>query len=240
MSRQQGLFPISGNFETRIAAPIDARLVANTIGNLTDTQYWVSSDNNVYLFQGITVAVWNDSNPENNGLYILVGEDYTDIINWLKVGASGVEVSYGQGLTITNDLLSVSLTQSSGLTFSSSGQLIIDTNDSLVINNNKLQVSGNSVYQSSNSLQTTGNNQFAGVSLIKTPLNHSSVKVFVNGQVLLLGDINDDCYFSSDSGVTAKTYSTLESGDELYFNGDLVGWNLSTEDRIILIYEANI
>lgn len=240
MSRQRGLFPLSANFEPNIAAPLDARLVADSLSNLTDSQYWSSSDNNVYIFQGITVAVWNDYG--NNGLYILINHDYTDINNWLKVGDSNEEIIYSQGLTLSNNELSISLTQSSGLTFSENDELVVDLDNTLNITNNKLSVSGTSVYQAKNSLETSGNYQFTGMTIENTPLNHSSVSVFVNGQSLFLGISREDsdCYFSNDEGLSAKTYQEIKTGDKLYFNGQLVGWNLSIEDRIVLIYESVI
>lgn len=242
MSRQRGLFPLSANFEPNIAAPLDARLVADSLLNLTSSQYWSSSDDNVYIFQGITVAVWNDPNYENNGLYILINPDYEDINNWLKVGASNEEIIYRQGLTLSNNELSISLTQSSGLTFSENDELVVDSDNTLNITNNKLSVSGNSVYQAKNSLETSGNYQSTGMTIENTPLNHSSVSVFVNGQSLFLGISREDsdCYFSNDGGSSAKTYQEIKTGDKLYFNGQLVGWNLSIEDRIVLIYESVI
>ena len=123
MSRQQGLFPISGNFETRIAAPLDPRLVANTISNLTDIEYWKSGDNNVYLYKGIAVSVWNDI-PDNNGIYILIDNDYTNFNNWLRVSGSG-------GLVKFDDSDTISFTQS-GETYSA----FINT-DSITVSNLK-------------------------------------------------------------------------------------------------------
>lgn len=123
MSRQQGLFPISGNFETRIAAPLDTRLVANTISNLTDIEYWKSGDNNVYLYKGLAVSVWNDV-PDNNGIYILTSDDYTDFNNWLRVSGSGGLVKFDNSDTI-------SFTQS-GETYSA----LINT-DSITVSNLK-------------------------------------------------------------------------------------------------------
>jgi hypothetical protein len=123
MSRQQGLFPISGNFETRIAAPLDTRLVANTISNLTDIEYWKSGDNNVYLYKGLAVSVWNDI-IDNNGIYILIDDDYTNFNNWLKVSGSG-------GLVKFDNTDTISFTQS-GETYSA----IINT-DSITVSNLK-------------------------------------------------------------------------------------------------------
>jgi hypothetical protein len=153
------------------------------------------------------------------------------------------ESAVGQGLTISNSEISISLTQSSGLTFSNNGELVVNIdNDTLKIDNNQIYVSGQSVYQVSNSLTTSGNNQSTGLLLTYKPLNHSSIKVFVNGQALLLGTSTSgvDCYLSNDGGSTAKNYNEIASGDTLYFNGQFVGWDLSTTDRIILIYEANV
>lgn len=237
MSRNNGLIPISSNFEVRISAPLDARLVANTISDLTSDSYWMSGDSNTYLYNGIAVAVWNDG--DNNGIYILTDEtNYQNINSWLKIGSS----EYGSGLTFSDNTISISLTQSSGLTFSTSGELVANVdNNTIGVSNGELKVLGNSVYQYITASTTTGNYQPTGITIGYTPLNHSSVKVFINGQIILLGDKTTDCYFSSDGGVTAKSYSEITSGDVLYFNGQIVGWDLSNQtDRIILIYEANV
>ena len=237
MSRNKGLVTISNNFEPTIAQPLDSRLVANTVSDLTDTSYWQSGDLNTYLYEGIAVAVWNDNNPVNNGVYILKDSDYLSIDNWIKVGSD----NYGQGFTFSNGEVSISLTQSSGLTFSNSDLVVNVDDDTIKINQNgKIQVSGNSVYQSDNSLDTNGNEKPTGISIQYTPKSFSSVKVFVNGQALLLGDKTADCYFSSDNGSTSKDLKDIELGDILYFNGDNVGWDLSTTDRIILVYEADL
>lgn len=237
MSRNKGLVTISNNFEPRIAQPLDSRLVANTVSDLTNPSYWESSDSNTYLYQGIAVAVWNDNNPVNNGVYILKDNDFEKINNWIKVGSE----EYGNGLIFSNGEVSISLTQSSGLTFSNSDLVVNVDDDTIKINQNgKIQVSGNSVYQSADSLVTNGDKESTGISIQYTPKSFSSVKVFVNGQALLLGDLTTDFYFSSDGGTTAKDLKDIVSGDILYFNGGQVGWNLSTTDRIILVYEADI
>lgn len=135
------------------------------------------------------------------------------------------ELTAGNGLTISNNEIIILTSSDSGLTFSQNGEL---------------KISGNSVYQVNNPNNTNGNNQDTGVSIQYTPKSFSSVKVFVNGQALLLGDLTSDCYFSSDGGTTAKDLKDIVSGNILYFNGNFVGWNLSTTDRIILIYEADV
>lgn len=151
----------------------------------------------------------------------------------------------GNGLTVSGaGDISISLTQSSGLTFSNEGNLIVNTNNTLAVNiGGELSVNGNSVYQSAMSFVTQGDGQATGITISYTPMSFSTVKVFVNGQAILLGSgatISVDCYFSNDSGSSARGYESIVEGDELYFNGAFVGWNLSTDDRIILIYEADL
>jgi hypothetical protein len=150
------------------------------------------------------------------------------------------ESSAGLGISIENNEISVSLTQSSGLTFSGDKLLVNVDGDTIKIDNNKIFVSGESFYQVANPLETIGDNQSTGITISFSPMSYSSVKVFVNGQILFLGDKNTDFYFSNDGGLTAKLYHEISIGDTLYFNGQIVGWNLSNQDRIILIYETNI
>lgn len=120
--------------------------------------------------------------------------------------------------------------------------LNIDSNTIKFDNNSRVSVSGSTVYQTALSSNTSGNNQSTGLSILYTPLSYSSVKVYINGQILLLGNssTNFDCYFSDDGGVTAKSYNDIASEDVLYFNGSNVGWDLSEIDRIILVYESNV
>jgi len=154
-------------------------------------------------------------------------------------------VTAGQGLTISNGDISVNIGTQSGLTFSQDGELNINVdNQTIKINQeNQIYVSGNSVYQTAIPSITNGNGSATGITISYTPLSYSTVKVYVNGQSILLGSTTAssvDCYFSSDSGSNAKDYEEIVTGDELYFNGDSVGYELSTTDRIVFIYEANI
>jgi hypothetical protein len=87
MSRNKGLFPFSANIETRIAAPLDTRLLAEKREDLINKDYWKSGDGNVYLYKGIAVSVWNDNDDYNNGIYILIDDDYKLPDSWLRIGA---------------------------------------------------------------------------------------------------------------------------------------------------------
>lgn len=87
MSRQQGFFSLSGNYEPLIAAPLDARTVVGGKSELTQPATWTLAGNTVpYLFNGLLVAVTNDSVASDNGLYILLdAANYTNLDSWYKV-----------------------------------------------------------------------------------------------------------------------------------------------------------
>ena len=59
MSRNRGIFNLSGNYEPLIAAPLDSRQVVDTLQDLTNPEIWSSSG--TYLFKGLLTAVVNDS-----------------------------------------------------------------------------------------------------------------------------------------------------------------------------------
>jgi hypothetical protein len=63
--------------------------------------------------------------------------------------------------------------------------------------------------------------------------------VFVNGAMQRLGGLTEDCYFSADGGVTARTLGTLgniAAGDLLYWNGSIAGFQLAVTDKITFDY----
>lgn len=88
---------------------------------------------------------------------------------------------------------------------------------------------------------TLGDESATGITITNTPLNDSNVEVEVNGIAIDLGNgVKDrDAYFSGDSGTTAKSIADIEAGDELYWNGNVVGFELDTSDSINLNYEVS-
>lgn len=96
------------------------------------------------------------------------------------------------------------------------------------------------IYQTGIPLTTSGDNQPTGVTLSKTPSGFSRMQVLVNGQGLAVGitSSNVDCYFSPN-GTTIRNYENMQTGDELYFNGNFVGYDLAPTDKVVFIYEAN-
>jgi hypothetical protein len=148
------------------------------------------------------------------------------------------DLDYGNGLTFSNGQVSVNIGTQSGLTFSS-GQLQVFTDNSTIKINNtgQIYVNGSSVYQTANPSNTSGDDSPTGIAVSSTPLGYSTVKVFVNGQIQIIGDAvtNTDCYFFDGFGPV--TINDISVGNELYWNGNIVGYNLNSNDLILILYE---
>lgn len=93
------------------------------------------------------------------------------------------------------------------------------------------------------SFDTSGNGAFTGLTISNTPVDGSYVYITVNGQTFNVGNgiTTDECYFSGDGGVTAKSFSSpnqIVSGDGLYWNGNIVGTNLYSTWVISIHYSV--
>lgn len=86
MSRDIGVFALSGNYEPNIKAPLDARTRVTLKSDLTDANAWGTIA--TYLYDGLLVSVSGDT-EENNGVYRLKNSKaYSDATSWEKIGAS--------------------------------------------------------------------------------------------------------------------------------------------------------
>jgi len=92
MGRDIGSALFSANFEPRIAEPLDARTVVDFKADLILLATWNKGDGNAYTYKGMTVSVINDI-PENNGVYQLTAEDYTQVSSWEKLGSGTISTS---------------------------------------------------------------------------------------------------------------------------------------------------
>lgn len=164
------------------------------------------------------------------------------------------------GLVANNGLLSVDLLSTGGLELSG-GEIavkLVSGDSSLTSDANGLKVNlhadgsiaikgsagiASAVPQNSDQAQTpsavTGDNTSSGLTISATPSADSLVLVRVNGVGVELGDgvKTKDCYFSGDSGTTARAISAITLGDTLYWNGASV-YALEVSDLIDFIYVA--
>ncbi len=88
---------------------------------------------------------------------------------------------------------------------------------------------------------TTADGQIACATAIAgTPSGGSYVRVTVNGLAQELGDAvkTSDCYFSADTGTTAKAISAIAANDVLYWNGTIAGFQLAVTDKIDFEYNV--
>lgn len=76
MARNTGTFTFPANFEVTKLGPIDARSTTGLKSELTDSSL-------PFAYLGMVVAVTEDT-VENNGLYLLVAADATQIASWTK------------------------------------------------------------------------------------------------------------------------------------------------------------
>ena len=88
---------------------------------------------------------------------------------------------------------------------------------------------------------TTGDDSPTGVFISYTPYNDSSVQVHVNGISVNVGDgvKTSHAYFSGDNGASARFIKDITANDQLYWNGNIVGYDLDGSDEIDIIYDAS-
>ena len=77
-----------------------------------------------------------------------------------------------------------------------------------------------------------------GIFLVPAPLASTAFMLFVNGQLIPVGDgdITAPAYLSSDGGTTAVTFNEADSTCQLYWNPSVAGFNLDTGDKLLLHY----
>jgi len=222
---------------------------------LTRAEDFNSADN---VTNGAFVFVGDGATNEGAGFVLTTLDPITigtSALTFTQFSGAG-QIAAGDGLTKTGNTLALDLLAAGGLEIDTA-QLAIKLEDaSLVLSSNGLKV------QHHNSSTATGANGIlaavpvsnrlertplavsvdggsTGVSMLIAQAAGSRVDVYVNGVRAALGDgvKTLDCYFSSDSGATAKSYANIAGGDVLYWNGASV-YALDTDDRLSILYNA--
>ena len=223
---------ITGNRTFQDSVTVDGNLIVNGTVSYIQTETFLIEDNIITLnatFSGVPFL--------NAGIEVIRGNEPVSSFIWNEstdlwsAGLSGSEVPIflgaGTGLTSSGQTVSLNLTGIVGTGLTQNGSQIS------VINYSPF-------YQSSLSTLTSGNNSTTGITLSNTPSQYSRVQLFVNGQFQKIGDgtfSNVDCYFSNDGGLSALLFTSLVSGNVLYWNGVSAGFELDATDEIDIIYE---
>jgi hypothetical protein len=184
MSRQQGIFTFTKNFEVRNAAPLDARMRIPYYSGLTD------NSTIPYPYNGMLVSVISDSNSARNGLYFLQDKGTsttasTTASTWSIVG----------GTSITGGTLNLT-----GGTIDFSG-----ATTGFTVNNINF-VTGFTVSNNSISGSTNTGNQYGGVFTAITAGTYSNGTISLSGSGSFLNTINGFNVLSG-TGVNS-TYNT--------------------------------
>lgn len=88
---------------------------------------------------------------------------------------------------------------------------------------------------------TTGDNANTGLIVSGNPVTGTFIMVVVAGLMRRVADgpaekAIADCYFSPDDGTTVRSYGQVQSGDTLFWNGLIAGFDLATNTRVDFIY----
>ena len=81
MARIKGSFITSNNYEVKKTAPFDARMLVKKKSDLTESLSWSVTG----IYNGMIVAVGDDPEKSNNGLYMLADVDnVVSASSWIK------------------------------------------------------------------------------------------------------------------------------------------------------------
>ena len=237
---------------------LDAIIVSITSGSVKSTFTQVAhgfSAGTVVAFDGGSWVLADSSNEDQLGRIVI--ESITDTDNFVGVQVGTVTVSTwgltpgafyvvddsGTGvpaLFTTNDAYDYSNPVMQAIT--STTAHVLPWRPSVGATTELTQ--GVQYYQRDLSpLASNGDYSSTGITIDYTPFSDSAVDVLVNG--LGLSEANGDrdsaaVYFSNDGGLTAKTIANIEAGDELYWNADIAGFEITSDDTIDIIYEREV
>ena len=160
-------------------------------------------------------------------------------IEHLTAHLKGIDDIIGTGGGVIASGVSVVTTAFDGAlsTADTNVQLALDTLD----NAPAVPTSANKNMASSTT--TTDNDLATGTAVAFTPAFDGHVEATVNGVPCRLGDgikAGVECYFSGDSGATARLIRDIVAGDTMHWNGSVAGFQLAGIDRISFNYDVNI
>lgn len=239
----------------QIAQDLNTAFTANSVDIVATTFSDISNTNNPSIFPGLRLTAGAGKSIEiTNGSSDVFGQNFIEPTSAIGIadsdgGSDGtmiVSPSTDEFLRLTRadggDILIQGLgtfVNSNGIVSSSSGSpavlLMIEDEDGIV----ETGVSTAADLDQTPSV-TTGDDSPTGVFISYTPYNDSSVQVHVNGISVNIGDgvKTSQTYFSGD-GINSRFIKDITANDQLYWNGNIVGYDLDGSDEIDIIYDAS-
>ena len=149
--------------------------------------------------------------------------DVDDIV-WTKFSTYGAYTTDGEGLSLNTNIFSLEIDGSS-LSKSAAG----------IKAATHIEESFTSLTATTASPSVIHN---TGVIITNTPAGKCDITVQINGVTNLISyiDTSKAFFFSDDSGATALAQDDIIAASELYFNPIAAGFDLESDDSIMLIY----
>lgn len=241
----------------QIASDLNTAFVADNVDIVATTFSDITNTNNPSIFPGLRLTAGAGKSIEiGNGAADVFGQNFIEPTSAIGIadsdggsdGTMTVDPSTDEFLRLTRadggDILIQGLgtfVNSNGIVSSSSGSPAVllmiedEEGDGIV----ETGVSTSADLDQTPSV-TTGDDSPTGVIISYTPYSDSNVQVHVNGISVNVGDgvKTSQTYFSND-GINARFIADITANDQLYWNGNIVGYELDGSDEIDIIYDAS-
>jgi hypothetical protein len=208
----------------------------NIVGNAGFTPYSITGITDVQTTGG-TYAAGTITFTQNDGTtYQVTGLDSTDTF------VTGGTVSSGSLTLDLNDASTVNVTGTIIQSVSGNSPITASTTNGAVsvgldYSSLQLAVPTTSDKGLSASANTSGNGIIPGVTITEGPVNGGQVNMTINSAYYVIGETTgDDIYFTTDAGSSAVAFASLVGGENIYWKGSTIGFDIETTDTINLHY----
>lgn len=204
-----------------------------------------AKDNGIYLTSLTTNWIRADdlaagSSAQGAACLVAQGGSYADT-QWICTADAPNDIVAGNNLSFIQFGVGSSYTAGDGLQLLGSEFSVLAENDSITVSPSGIKAATlASSTQEVAPLDTTGDGSSTGIALATKPLGSGVVHVFVNGLRASVGDASTakEAYFSRDGGTTPLAFSALDTGDILYWNGIVAGYDLANAtDLVSFLYQ---
>lgn len=252
-STPDGTFPNTGGAyltisATQMAADINVVCAANNIDIVASTEANTSGNNNTE-YPKLVLTLGSGIGGSSTGIGIIETADDAAGQTFTTATAMplGLNISTDAILTLTRaDGGDIALggqgtfVNANGMVSSSSGTpgLLVMIEDEE--GSGGVAETGIDVKEVISCNNTTTDGDAVGGSIAYTPFSDGMVIIKVNGLATALSnDKSGAVYFSADGGTTAKTIANVVTGDSLYWNGSVAGYELETSDDLDITYQKS-